>query len=94
MQQLGLQEMSGAMNAEMHVDEVANSNPIQGIANMISPIKRGRSQNKAKRSASTSKSKSPSKSNRGGSPSEKPEVRYRRAAAEKFRKELKAGQLK
>ena len=66
MQQLGLQEM-GSMNAEMHAEDVASSNPLQGLANKVSPIKnpRSRSQNKGKRSASGSKSKSPSKSNRG-----------------------------
>ena len=65
-QQLGLQEM-GSMNAEMHAEDVAGGNPLQGLANKVSPIKnqRGRSQNKGKRSASGSKSKSPAKSNRG-----------------------------
>ena len=66
MQQLGLQEI-GSMNAEMHAEDVAGGNPLQGLANKVSPIKsqRGRSQNKGKRSASGSKSKSPAKSNRG-----------------------------
>ena len=67
MQQLGLQEM-GSVNAEMHAEDLAG-NPLQALANQVSPIKsqRGRSQNKGKRSASGSKSKSPAKSNRDNS---------------------------
>ena len=68
MQQLGLQEM-GSVNAEMHAEDLAG-NPLQALANQVSPIKsqRGRSQNKGgKQSASGSKSKSPAKSNRDNS---------------------------
>ena len=93
MQQLGLQEMDG-MNAEMHAEDVAGGNPLQSLANKVSPIKsqRGRSKNKAgQRSASGSKSKSPSKSNKSSPNQKKQEMQSRRAAAKKFAEELKTG---
>ena len=92
MQQLGLQEMDG-MNAEMHAEDMAGGNPLQSLANKVSPIKsqRGRSQNKGKGSASGSKSKSPSKSNKSSPNQKKQEMQSRRAAAKKFAEELKTG---
>ena len=91
MQQLGLQEMDG-MNAEMHAEDMAG-NPLQRLANKVSPIKsqRGQSQNKGKGPASGSKSKSPSKSNKSSPNQKKQEMQSRRAAAKKFAEELKTG---
>ena len=33
MQQLGLQEMMGSVNAEMHAEDLADGNPLQTLAN-------------------------------------------------------------